>query len=118
MNIPKIRIKGFEGDWETCKLSNIARRVTRKNTNLESRLPLTISSIDGLVSQINYFNNIVASSNLRGYYLLKIANLHITKVIQMVILGVQLKDWTDMKMAHYQRYTSFLKSKTIFLQII
>lgn len=68
---PKVRFKGFEEEWEICKLSDIARRVTRKNTNLESKLPLTISSIDGLVSQINYFNNIVASSNLRGYYLIK-----------------------------------------------
>lgn len=38
---------------------------------MESNLPLTISSIDGLVSQIDYFNNRVASQNICGYYLIK-----------------------------------------------
>ena len=46
-------------------------RVTRKNTNNETSLPLTISSKDGLVDQISYFNKTVASKDMSGYYLLK-----------------------------------------------
>ena len=53
------------------KLSDFAERVTRKNTNNETSLPLTISSKDGLVDQISYFNKTVASKDMSGYYLLK-----------------------------------------------
>ena len=69
--IPKIRFSEFEEEWKKVKLYNYATRITRKNTKLESNLPLTISSIDGLVSQIDYFNNRVASQNISGYYLIK-----------------------------------------------
>lgn len=68
---PKVRFKGFEGEWKKVKLNSIAKRITRKNTNLESTLPLTISSQYGLIEQTAFFNNVVASSNLSGYYLLK-----------------------------------------------
>jgi type I restriction enzyme S subunit len=43
----------------------------RKNTNLESTLPLTISALYGLVDQITYFNKRVASRDVSNYYLLK-----------------------------------------------
>ena len=55
--------------WELRKLVDLFDRVTRKNRNNESQLPLTISSMDGLVDQIAYFNNRVASKNISGYYL-------------------------------------------------
>lgn len=57
--------------WEQRKLGNIVDRVIRKNTNLQSSLPLTISAQYGLVDQITYFNNRVASQNVSGYYLIK-----------------------------------------------
>lgn len=69
--MPRVRFKGFEGDWETGKLSKFATRITRKNKNLETTLPITISAAEGLVAQDSFFNNIVASLNLRGYYLVK-----------------------------------------------
>ena len=43
----------------------------RKNSKNETDLPLTISSKDGLVDQISYFNKTVASKDMSGYYLLK-----------------------------------------------
>ena len=55
--------------WEQRKLVDLFDRVTRKNRNNESKLPLTISAMDGLVDQIVYFNNRVASKNISGYYL-------------------------------------------------
>lgn len=44
-------------------------RVVRKNTNNECSFPLTISAQDGLVDQITYFNNHVASHDVSNYYL-------------------------------------------------
>ena len=68
---PKLRFPGFDEQWKAEKLSDFAERVTRKNTNNETSLPLTISSKDGLVDQISYFNKTVASKDMSGYYLLK-----------------------------------------------
>jgi len=68
---PAIRFQGFTDAWEQRKLSSIVDRVTRKNTNLKSMLPLTISAQYGLVDQVTYFNNRVASQNISNYYLVK-----------------------------------------------
>ena len=67
--IPKIRFKGFNDTWEQRKLGELVDRVVRKNTNNESTLPLTISAQYGLVDQITYFNNRVASRDVSNYYL-------------------------------------------------
>lgn len=69
-DIPEIRFAGFTEAWEQRKLSDIAQRITRKNTENESNLPLTISAQYGLVDQRIFFNNQVASKDLTGYYLL------------------------------------------------
>ena len=68
---PKLRFPGFYEPWRAEKLSDFAERVTRKNSNNETDLPLTISSKDGLVDQISYFNTTVASKDMSGYYLLR-----------------------------------------------
>ena len=46
-------------------------RVTRKNKNNESTLPLTISAQDGLIDQNDFFNKQVASRDVTGYFLVK-----------------------------------------------
>lgn len=66
---PEIRFKGFTDLWEQRKLGELVDRVVRKNTNNESTLPLTISAQYGLVDQITYFNNRVASRDVSNYYL-------------------------------------------------
>ena len=65
---PSIRFKGFTDAWEQCKLGDIVERVVRKNINNESNLPLTISAQYGLVDQITFFNNRVASRDISNYY--------------------------------------------------
>ena len=65
-----VRFKGFADAWEQRKLGELVDRVVRKNTNNESSLPLTISAQYGLVDQITYFNNRVASRDVSNYYLL------------------------------------------------
>lgn len=69
--VPKVRFKGFDGEWKKVKLNTFAKRIMRKNSNLESSLALTIASAYGLVSQAEYFNNLVVGSNIQNYYLLK-----------------------------------------------
>ena len=68
---PKLRFPEFDEPWRAEKLSDFADRVTRKNSKNETDLPLTISSKDGLVDQVSYFNKTVASKDMSGYYLLK-----------------------------------------------
>ena len=68
---PSIRFKGYTEPWEQRKLGDVAERVTRKNKNLESELPLTISAQHGLINQETFFNKKVASKDVSGYYLLK-----------------------------------------------
>ena len=68
---PAIRFAGFTDPWEQRKLGDIAERVTRKNENNESDLPLTISAQHGLIDQRLFFNAQVASRDMSGYYLLR-----------------------------------------------
>ncbi|MDB1423029.1 restriction endonuclease subunit S [Bifidobacterium adolescentis] len=69
--VPQIRFAGFTDPWEQRKLGEVARRVTRKNENRDSDLPLTISAQYGLVDQRTFFNNQVASKDMSGYFLLR-----------------------------------------------
>ncbi|MDK9877442.1 restriction endonuclease subunit S [Staphylococcus equorum] len=70
-NTPELRFPNYENSWFSYKLNDISERVTRKNKNLESQRPLTISGQLGLIDQIEYFNKSVSSKNLTGYTLIK-----------------------------------------------
>lgn len=71
IKIPDYRFKNYAESWEEKKLGELVERVTRKNKNLESDLPLTISAQYGLIDQQTFFNKKVASKDVSGYYLLK-----------------------------------------------
>lgn len=71
MSKPKIRFKGYEEDWEQRKLGDLVDRVTRKNQDLVSELPLTISAQYGLIDQNEFFDKRVASKDVSGYYLIE-----------------------------------------------
>lgn len=68
-SVPEVRFPEFTAAWEQRKLGDIVERVTRKNTNLESDLPLTISAQYGLIDQNEFFDKRVASKDVSGYYL-------------------------------------------------
>ena len=70
-NIPKLRFPEFSGEWEEKRLSDFMTRLTRKNSNNESSRALTISSVDGLIDQGEFFKKQIASKDTSGYYLLK-----------------------------------------------
>ena len=68
---PKIRFKGYQEEWEQRKLGDLVDRVTRKNQDLVSELPLTISAQYGLIDQNEFFDKRVASKDVSGYYLIE-----------------------------------------------
>ena len=55
-NKPELRFKGYTDAWEKRKLGELTKRVTRKNINNESTLPLTISAQYGLIDQNIFFD--------------------------------------------------------------
>ena len=69
--VPEIRFNGFTHDWEQRKLGDLVDRVTRKNQDLVSELPLTISAQYGLIDQNEFFDKRVASKDVSGYYLIE-----------------------------------------------
>ncbi len=70
--VPEIRFAGFADDWEQCKLSEIADKVTEKNRNNEFSEPFTNSAEFGIISQKNYFDReVVNQENLDGYYIVR-----------------------------------------------
>ena len=60
----------FNYVWEQRKLGEIVVRITRKNQDLVSTLPLTISAQYGLIDQNEFFDKRVASKDVSGYYLI------------------------------------------------
>lgn len=71
---PEIRFKDFADNaypWEQRKLGDLVDRVTRKNQDLVSELPLTISAQYGLIDQNEFFDKRVASKDVSGYYLIE-----------------------------------------------
>ena len=70
-NVPELRFPDFNEEWKSEKLGNISDRVRRKNQNLESKMPLTISGNLGLVDQVTYFSKSVSAKNLENYTLIK-----------------------------------------------
>ena len=69
--VPEIRFEGFTEAWEQRKLGDLVDRVTRKNQDLVSELPLTISAQYGLIDQNEFFDKRVASKDVSGYYLIE-----------------------------------------------
>lgn len=71
----ELRFKDDSGqdfpEWKTKCLGEISERITRKNSNSETDIPLTISAEYGLVNQIEYFNKQIASKDLSKYFLLE-----------------------------------------------
>jgi len=68
---PKVRFRGFDEPWKKVKLGRNVKRIRRKNKNLETNIPLTISAQFGLVDQRDFLGRVVASENLANYILLK-----------------------------------------------
>ncbi|MFE8919437.1 restriction endonuclease subunit S [Staphylococcus pasteuri] len=68
---PQLRFEKFKDDWIKLNLNEVSERVKRKNKDLESLMPLTISGQYGLVDQVTYFSKSVSAKNLEKYTLIK-----------------------------------------------
>ena len=63
--IPEIRFKGFEGEWESRKLGEIAFKVKEKNIAYQS-------AEFGIISQQDFFDKSISNSeNIGGYYVVQ-----------------------------------------------
>ena len=72
MNKPAIRFAGFTDAWEQRKLSEIANKVTEKNSGLQYVETFTNSAEFGIISQRDFFDHDIAKlSSLDGYYIVK-----------------------------------------------
>ena len=69
---PEIRFKGFTDPWEQRKLSEIADKVTEKNSGLQYVETFTNSAEFGIISQRDFFDHDIAKlGSLDGYYIVK-----------------------------------------------
>ena len=66
---PRVRFKGFDGDWEVKRLSEISNKVTAKNTQMRIHTTLTNSAEYGIIDQLDFFDFEVSNSNnIIGYH--------------------------------------------------
>ena len=71
-NVPEIRFRGFTDPWEQRKLSDIADKVTEKNTNLVVQETFTNSAEFGVISQRDFFDHDISNSeSIGGYYVVR-----------------------------------------------
>jgi len=71
-NKPAIRFKEFTDAWEQRKLSEIASKVTEKNTGLQYVETLTNSAEFGIISQRDFFDHDISKlGSLDGYYIVR-----------------------------------------------
>ena len=67
----KKRLKGFSREWKKVKLGNVFTEVTTPNDGMHDYPVMTISSKQGLVSQQNKFDRVIAGNSLSKYILLQ-----------------------------------------------
>lgn len=69
---PRLRFKGFEGEWVSTKLCEISKKVTTKNTDLKYKTTLTNSAEFGIVNQLDFFDHDISNGdNIRGYFVVE-----------------------------------------------
>lgn len=66
----RVRLKGYDKEWQTKRLSEISTRITRRNDAAEHPI-LTISSSVGFVEQKDKYRRFMAGKSLEDYVLLK-----------------------------------------------
>lgn len=69
---PRIRFKGFEGDWEIKRLYEISKKVIVKNSNLKYNITLTNSAEYGIINQLDFFDHEISNNNsISSYYIVE-----------------------------------------------
>lgn len=68
---PQLRFKKFNGNWNHCKLGDIAHLVTGNDGNVDKLPILTISAANGWMLQKERFSKVIAGTELKRYTLLR-----------------------------------------------
>ena len=69
---PRVRFKGFSGEWKKSILKDFFTKVTQKNIDKKYTAVFTNSAEQGIIDQKDFFNHDVANSdNIGGYYVVK-----------------------------------------------
>jgi type I restriction enzyme S subunit len=63
----KKRLKGFEGEWTTQKIKEIAKEYSIKNKDNRDLIVLSCTKYDGLVASLEYFGRRVFSEDISSY---------------------------------------------------
>lgn len=88
-NVPTLRFREHTDEWHKFALSDFVTRITRRNKNNESSLPLTISAQYGLVDQITFLTKQLQALICRDIICFTMVILPTIKVILTIMHGVQ-----------------------------
>lgn len=69
-NVPNLRFKGFNSNWEQRKLKEISTKCVKKNKDSLNLPVLTNSAIQGIVFQAQFFDKSIAKK-INNYYLVR-----------------------------------------------
>lgn len=71
-SMPKVRFKGFEGEWSKVELCSISKKVTTRNMDMQYTTTLTNSAEHGIIDQLAFFDHQVSNNdNISGYYVVE-----------------------------------------------
>ena len=68
---PRVRFKGFEGEWSICPLKYFAKKSTEKNISMDYIITLTNSAEYGVINQRDFFDHDISNDDhINGYYVI------------------------------------------------
>ena len=70
-NVPTLRFKKYDTNWDRKKLSDHVKKITRKNSNNVIKNVICNSAQNGLIPQLDFFDKEIANDeNTAGYYII------------------------------------------------
>lgn len=70
--VPRVRFKGFEGEWGQVRLKDISTKVVEKNKSNSISITLTNSAEYGIIDQRDFFDHDVSNiDNISGYFVVQ-----------------------------------------------
>ena len=71
LNVPTLRFKKYDTNWDRKKLSDYVKKITRKNSNNVIKNIICNSAQNGLIPQLDFFDKEIANDeNTAGYYII------------------------------------------------
>lgn len=70
-NVPTLRFKKYDTNWDRKKLSDYVKKITRKNSNNVIKNVICNSAQNGLIPQLDFFDKEIANNeNTASYYII------------------------------------------------